>query len=128
MNNVSTLMPHESAPIETEALQILKSNLGAGAGQDVISRAAGAVVDRMDQLEGALLCGDLAEVAKLARRLSKIADHIGMQKFSQIAGDLESCAHASDLNAVAAVSGRLQRVGPLNVCDVVHLSEKPTPV
>ncbi|MEM7440925.1 MAG: hypothetical protein AAF393_15105 [Pseudomonadota bacterium] len=126
MNNVRTLMPVEYAPIQLDALDLLKSNLGEGVGQDVISRAAEAVVDRMDQLETALDRDDLPEVAKLSRRLARIADHIGMHKFARIAEDLEACAKAADRNALAAISGRLQRVGQLNVCDVVHLSEENT--
>ena len=126
--NIRSLRLSEQAFVQREAIDILKTSLGAGPSRDVIERAAFEVSDRLVTLEEALLAGDLDAVAQMAARLSSIADNIGMAQFAMVARDLQACVAAQDYNAIAAVSRRLQRVGEASVFTVVDMADAPVSV
>lgn len=127
-HKIRSLRLSEKAFVRSEAIDVLKSSLGAEPSRDIIERAAFEVSDRMVSLEEALIHGDLEEVARLACRLASIADNIGMAQFSTIARALNGCIEAQDFNAIAAVSRRLQRVGEASVFAVVDMADAPQSV
>lgn len=120
--NVRSLKPKESTIIRTDALDILRGCLGPGPSQNVIERAAFEVSERLGLLEEALLSGDLEEVARMARRLVKIASYIGMELLARVAQDLVGSIRRDDLNAVASISRRLHRVGQESIFAVMDMT------
>lgn len=123
MNNVSVLQVFEKAPIELEVLSLLKSNLGSFAAQEVIEAAAVCLSDEMDALQYALDQRDFAKVVRIAASLARVSENVGMAKFSEIAENLKNCARAEDYVAIAALGGRLQRIGQSNVFKVMELAD-----
>jgi len=108
---VSRLMISEPVSIHTEPIQLLQSNLGQQASQDIIERAIVEVAGRIGVIEQSQHLGDFEKLRKTARGLSAISEQLGLRVLAKVAQDAVICAGRQDQNALAAVIQRLIRVG-----------------
>ena len=60
-----------------------------------------------------------------ARSLTGIADQIGMNDLSRVAGDVTRCIDARDAVALAATLSRLQRIGERSLTAIWDMQDVP---
>lgn len=116
---ISRLRIAEQVEISKEALALLHSSLGAGPSQQVIERATVEVAERLYRIETALVLGDFDKLRKNLRGLRSIGEQLGFNLLSVVAGDATRCINAEDMIALAAVIGRLIRVGDASLAAAI---------
>lgn len=108
---VLQIRPLEQVNVDQERLGALYSQLGEASAEDVVCRALEELALRMSHCDRLYREQSWPELRKNTRSLIAIADQIGMQKLSQVAGDVMQCVDASDTNGLAATLSRLLRIG-----------------
>ncbi|MEM9247447.1 MAG: hypothetical protein AAGB05_01990 [Pseudomonadota bacterium] len=71
----------------------------------------GEIAHRLDALTDLYRTGAWRDLAAQARRLSAIAEQIGMETLSRVARDVGHCAARQDAAALGACLARLDRIG-----------------
>lgn len=108
---VLQIKPLEQVCVDQERLGALYSQLGESGAEDVVCRALEELALRMSHCDRLYRQQSWPELRKNTRSLIAIADQIGMQKLSQVAGDVTRCIDAGDPNGLAATLSRLLRIG-----------------
>lgn len=108
---VLQIRPLEQVNVDQERLGALYSQLGEASAEDVVCRALEELALRMSHCDRLYRDQSMPELRKNTRSLIAIADQVGMQKLSQVAGDVTQCIDAGDANGLAATLSRLLRIG-----------------
>lgn len=108
---VLQIRPLEQVCVDQERLGALYSQLGEASAEDVVCRALEELALRMSHCDRLYREKSMPELRKNTRSLIAIADQIGMQKLSQVAGDVTRCIDVDDANGLAATLSRLLRIG-----------------
>ena len=108
---VLQIRPLEQVCVDQERLGALYSQLGEASAEDVVCRALEELALRMSHCDRLYREQSWPDLRKNTRSLIAIADQIGMQKLSQVAGDVTNCIDANDPNGIAATLSRLLRIG-----------------
>ena len=126
MNSKVRYLPLAEEPfVQGEAIQMLQEALGAETSRDVVELAVFEVSDRLCRLELAFYEGDLIEMRKIAQGLVGISSQIGLQSFSNTARNLADEIERSNFVNVAAITGRLLRLGERSLFCAVELADYP---
>ncbi|SEF58419.1 hypothetical protein SAMN05421751_102109 [Jhaorihella thermophila] len=118
-----TLRQVETVRLDPDRLELLYSQMGEAAADDVICRAVEELAIRLTRTEQQWRNGDWHEMARTARSLIAIADQVGMTKLARIAGDVVQAARAGDSAAVGATLFRLIRVGERSLTAIWDLQD-----
>jgi len=105
------IRPVEQVSVDQERLGSLYAQLGEAGAEDVVCRALEELALRMTHCDRLYREQGWLDLRKNTRSLIAIADQIGMQKLSQIAGDVTGCIDDGDMIALAATLSRLLRIG-----------------
>lgn len=108
---VLQIRPLEQVSVDQDRLGALYSQLGEASAEDVVCRALEELALRMSHCDRLYRDQSWPELRKNTRSLIAIADQIGMQKLSQVAGDVTACIDVVDTNGLAATLSRLLRIG-----------------
>ncbi len=108
---VLQIRPLEQVCVDQERLGTLYSQLGEASAEDIVCRALEELALRMSHCDRLYREQAWQDLRKNTRSLIAIADQIGMQKLSQVAGDVTACIDACDANGLAATLSRLLRIG-----------------
>jgi hypothetical protein len=108
---VLQIRPLEQVDVDQDRLGALYSQLGEASAEDVVCRALEELALRMSHCDRLYREQNMPELRKNTRSLIAIADQIGMQKLSQVAGYVTQCIDACDNNGLAATLSRLLRIG-----------------
>lgn len=105
------LNPDESVRLEARVLGELYLELGEAGAQNVVERAIEDLAQRLSDAEQMYRNGDYHALRKTVRSMVAVAEQIGMWSLARRAQDLVACIDAGDPVALAAVLGRLMRIG-----------------
>jgi hypothetical protein len=108
---VSQIQPVERVHLDTDLLDQMCMRMG-------YTKAEAAITAAMEDLAILLqYCGSLLRVSELdtlattARQIEALARRVGMPALARVANDVVGLCHADDSHALAAVVGRMRRVG-----------------
>lgn len=111
MSQVLRIRPSEPVKVNQERLGALYAQLGEVNAEDVVCRAMEELSLRMAQCDKLYRESNLVGLRKNARSLIAIADQIGMNILSRVAGDVTACVDKKNDVALAATLSRLLRIG-----------------
>lgn len=124
MASISYMMPNDAVWLDRCRMDRLFLEMGESGAQDVICRAMEALAKRLSALEKCDLLTDRAMIAKLSKSLGAIAEQIGLESLSRVAGDVRACAsEGGDLVALGATLARLVRIGDHSLAKVWELQD-----
>ncbi len=124
MADISYMMPNDSVWLDRCRMDRLFLEMGKSGAQDVICRAMEAVAKRLTALERCDLIADRAMISKLSKSLGAIAEQIGLESLSRVAGDVRACAcEGGDPVALGATLARLVRIGDRSLAKVWELQD-----
>jgi hypothetical protein len=110
MENVLALVPKERLRQDAEPIATIYRNLGTQAAEQVVTRALAELALLMAGVSQQVNMGEVDDLSRHLRRLQRMAQHLGMVSFANIAGDARACHDATDETGFAAVWARLLRV------------------
>tara|TARA_R110002072_G_scaffold68881_5_gene167292 strand:- start:5001 stop:5378 length:378 start_codon:yes stop_codon:yes gene_type:complete len=113
----------EQVCVDQERLGALYSQLGEAGAEDIVCRALEELALRMSHCDRLYREQNWPDLRKNTRSLIAIADQIGMQKLSQVAGDVTQCIDAGDANSLAATLSRLLRIGERSLTAVWDMQD-----
>lgn len=105
------LNPDESVRLEARVLGELYLELGEAGAQNVVARAMEDLAQRLTDAEQMYRDGDFLALRKTVRAMVAVAEQIGMWSLARRSQDVVACIDAGDPVALAAVLGRLMRIG-----------------
>ncbi|MGB2200579.1 MAG: hypothetical protein ACPH5G_04515 [Pseudooceanicola atlanticus] len=111
--------------LDPDRLQELYKQLGEAGAEDVVCRAMEELAVRLSHTERLFRQHKLVEMRKAARSLTGIADQIGMNALSRVAGDVTRCIDARDAVALAATLSRLLRIGERSLTAIWDMQDVP---
>lgn len=109
--DVIELMAREDTVLDTGRLLVLRQSLGDQRCREVVEEVVFHLTDRISLLQKALKNGDRPEARTLALRLASLSEQVGLTDFARVACDVAGRIDAGDAVALAAVAGRLTRLG-----------------
>tara|TARA_R110002074_G_scaffold106579_3_gene230288 strand:+ start:2518 stop:2895 length:378 start_codon:yes stop_codon:yes gene_type:complete len=113
----------EQVCVDQERLGALYSQSGEAGAEDIVCRALEELALRMSHCDRLYREQNWPDLRKNTRSLIAIADQIGMQKLSQVAGDVTQCIDAGDANSLAATLSRLLRIGERSLTAVWDMQD-----
>ena len=120
MSVVSHLRIAEDVRIEAEAFHLLQSSLGRDASESVVERVVVEIAEKLGEAERAHAIADHDALTRTARALGAISEQLGFRLLAQVAQDLRHCTARRDAAALAAVLGRLLRVGDASLAAAIE--------
>ena len=110
MGAVLKLSMVERVSLDPDRLVELCVSMGEPAAEALVTASIDDVAIGMEKLAQAGPWDEQNKTLVAIKRLSAIADHIGLTSFVRVAGDVEQCAQCGDVAAYGATLARLQRV------------------
>lgn len=118
LEHVRVLSQDETVRLDSDRLQTLFEQLGEAGAEDVVCRAMEELAVRLATTERLYRQDKFGEMRKAARSLMGIADQIGMNSLSRVAGDVTNCVDAKDNVALSATMSRLLRIGDRSLSEI----------
>ena len=112
------LSQNETVRLDPDRLQTLYDQLGEAGAEDVVCRAMEELAVRLSMTERYFRQQRHSDMRKAARSLTGIADQIGMNTLSRVAGDVTNCIDARDDVALSATLSRLLRIGERSLTEI----------
>jgi hypothetical protein len=119
------IRPVEQINVDSDRLSALYAQLGPVGAENVVCRALEELALRLSQSEELFRKAEWTELRKNTRSLIAIADQIGMQALSGVAGDVTVCIDQGNATAVAATLSRLIRVGERSLTAIWDVQDMP---
>lgn len=110
MGAVTKLSLGERVSLNPDRLVELCVSMGEPAAEALVTASIDDVARGMEKLDPMACFMDPEGTLVTVRRLTSIADHIGLKSFVHVAQDVETAALAVDAPAYAATLARLHRV------------------
>lgn len=111
MTKIAPLAVAESITIDMHRLAEIVHELGEATAAHVIGAALEQLALALTHTVAASENAELAKVADNAERLSRLAWQVGLVTLAGVAVDVGSCAERRDMDALAATTARLKRIG-----------------
>ena len=116
--NVLTARYDDAVRFNSDTLLELYRQLGNSGAESVICRAMEELAVRLSMTERYFRQQRHSDMRKAARSLTGIADQIGMNTLSRVAGDVTNCIDARDDVALSATLSRLLRIGERSLTEI----------
>lgn len=123
VEQVRMLAHEEGVRLDQGRIEDLYRRMGDQGAEDVVCRALEEIAVRMSYANKLHRRGDLAEMRKCLRSLSKIAEQVGMIALSRVARDVCTCIDQGDAVAIAATLTRMARTGDRSLTAIWDLQE-----
>ena len=107
---LTVLRPKDRVQLDNNAIATIYRALGAPAAEGVVTRALTELAVTMACLADQIRDRELEDIQRLIRRLTRMADHLGMVSLGRVAQDVGHCLETGDATAFAAVWARLLRI------------------
>lgn len=120
---VTVLTCDSRLSLDPSPLSLIYEELGSAAAEETVCRALEDIARRLNDMQPARLDGDFDTLAPQAKRLSKIAGHIGLGEISEAAQHVATACGQRDGVAVEATIHRLERGFDVAVSQVWQFSE-----
>lgn len=110
MEVILAIRGDEGIGLDPDRLQALWRELGPDTAETVVRRAMGEMGERLSEIAQAKAHCDMGGITRGARRLSRLADHVGMRRIARVSDDVVLCAGRADGVALGATCARLGRL------------------
>lgn len=124
MGNVVAFNTSEASAIDIDPIQRLKRELGEKRCRAMVDNMIFEVTDALCKIERLLLLKDVAEAGVLLDRVIEVSGQLGLVCLTDVAVDLQDCIDARNWVSVAAVSGRLIRLGEDSLFSLIEFTNK----
>lgn len=111
LEHVTVLKQAETVRLDCDRLDMLVSQLGEAAAENVICRALEEIAVRLSHAQRCHREGRLPDMRRSVRSLIAISDQIGMGTLARVAGHVTACIDEGDPVALSATLARLMRIG-----------------
>ena len=101
----------ERVALDPRPIEALQEDMGADAAEAVLERAMRELTTRLVRIEMREGIETMADLARAARAIARIASEVGMTTLSAVASDVVETAGRCDVPAAAATAARLARIG-----------------
>ncbi|MEO0664400.1 MAG: hypothetical protein AAFR53_02755 [Pseudomonadota bacterium] len=126
MNNVVVLAHDEGVVIDATAFRMLRNQLGEAGANTVVSRAMEEIASRLSLIERSYYEDDRDALWRAAESLSSSAEQVGAVSLTAASEAIAECARVPDPVALAAVVGRLLRLGDRSLSAVWDMPQSST--
>lgn len=123
MENVVVLAHDEAVHMDGRAISALTAQLGEAGAEGVMNRAMEEMANRLSLIERCHYKGETEALWKASKGLIGIAEQIGLEGLANAARAVADCAKGEDSVALAAVLGRLIRLGDRSLTAVWDMPE-----
>jgi len=110
MGHLVALDHEEGVRLDAVRLVKLVTELGDRGAETMVSNTMEHMAMLLAEMEEQYVGGDTRELCRSARRLSRLAEAVGMTTLARVAGDVDACAGRNDMVAFAATWARLLRI------------------
>ncbi|MFC7702793.1 hypothetical protein ACFQXB_01130 [Plastorhodobacter daqingensis] len=110
MELVHVTRADEGIGLDGARLAALWQDLGPEMARKVLDRARTEISARLSEIAQAEASADMTSVLRAARRLGRVAEHVGMSRIARVSGDVAQCAVQRDPVALSATAARLFRL------------------
>ena len=124
MGNVFALHMRELSAIDTDAVQVLKRDLGDKRCRTVIDGVIFEITDILCNVERATISREYDAMLNALDRLEELSARAGLVCISDISQDLRDCIRQNDITAIAAVTTRLIRVGEDSLFSLIEFTDR----
>lgn len=125
MTKIAVLAMDERVRIDVQRLEQLIRELGEPAAGEVIGAALEQLALALRRTVAASQQGDPGAIVANADQLSRLAWQVGLVTLAGVAIDVGACAERQDQAALAATTGRLERIGNRSLTELWDPPEKP---
>lgn len=119
---ITQLTPVETVSLDRGQFDVLYRQLGPVGADKVVTHALEELAAMLGRLPGLWREGQLAQVEAMARAIASVAQQVGMTRLACVARDVVSLSRDADSPALAAVVGRLVRIGDQSLVAVWDLA------
>lgn len=124
MRNVINLCLAEPSAIDTDAVQMLKRELGEKRCRTVVDTIIFEITDALCRIERLVASGSLEDVATHVTKLSELSAQVGLICMIDVANDLNEAVLTNDGPACAAISARLIRLGEDSLFSLIEFTDR----
>jgi len=121
---VQNLCLSEPSAIDTDAVQILKRELGEKRCRGIIDKIIFDITDTLCRIERLVASGHLEELPPHLQRLSDLSNQVGLICMLDVAHDLSDAVRQSDAIAIAAIASRLIRIGEDSLFSLIEFTDR----
>ncbi len=107
--------------VDYEVIRNLKAAVGEARYEEIAEQAVFKLADRLGRLERALREADLTMCYRHALNICGVSSQIGLVDVARVAADVMTCTRESNMEALSAVIGRLNRVTEASLFSVFEL-------
>ncbi|OUS07515.1 hypothetical protein A9Q96_06295 [Rhodobacterales bacterium 52_120_T64] len=107
--------------VDYEVIDRLKATVGDAKYEEITERSAFQLADLLGRLERALREVDMTMCYRLALNICGVASQIGLVDVAGVASDVMTCTTKGNMEALSAVTGRLNRVAEASLFSVFEL-------
>lgn len=126
-DDLSTLEMSERVTLDREPIEKMCEALGAERAERLVGGAMEEMAVWLTRahplLRSALASGEAGELGRLAQRIAPVAEQLGMPQLSRIATEVRALSLGRDMAALAAVTGRMVRVGEASLVAIWDLQD-----
>jgi len=122
MGNVVAFDTSEPSAIDTDPIQRLKRELGEKRCRAVVDRMIFEVTDALCKVERMIAEREFEAAKNLLDKVGDVSGDLGLVCLTDVAMDLKGCLNAEDWVSVAAVSGRLIRLGEDSLFSLIEFT------
>jgi hypothetical protein len=124
MGNVVSFDTTEPSAIDTDPIQRLKRELGEKRCRALVDGMIFEVTDALCKIERMIAQKEFEAATNLLDKVADISGQLGLVCLTDVAMDLKGCVEAEDWVSVAAVSGRLIRLGEDSLFSLIEFTNK----
>jgi hypothetical protein len=124
MSNLVAIDLREPSAIDTDAIQVLKKDVGERRCRSIIDSIIFEITDILCRVETSVKTDDVAALKSDLTRLAELSARAGLVCIADIATDLSACVDSADFAGTAAVSARLIRVGEDSLFALIEYTDQ----
>ena len=123
MQSVTHLQVVEPVSVDQTTLEILYSEVGFAAAEEIVCRAMEQLALRLAQCDSQFKARDLDRLDKTVKSLIAVAEQVGMTLLARAGADVRQAMAAGDAAGMAACVARMARIGEGSLMAVWDLQD-----
>lgn len=124
MGTLFNLCLSETSAIDTDAVQMLKRELGEKRCRTVVDTVIFEITDALCRVERLVAAGAYSELPDHVRKLRESSAQVGLICMLDVASDLMDAVQNEDNTAAAAIASRLIRIGEDSLFSLIEFTDR----
>ena len=124
MGTLFNLCLSETSAIDTDAVQMLKRELGEKRCRTVVDTVIFEITDALCRVERLVAARAYAELPDHVRKLRESSAQVGLICMLDVASDLMDAVRNEDNTAAAAIASRLIRIGEDSLFSLIEFTDR----